>query len=91
MVKIVPITKARENLTEIVDRANRLLDEYVITVNGSPSAVIMSAAEYESWKETTEILSDSSLFRAIKEGESDFKKGKFVTFEQLKKDLKLNV
>lgn len=91
MIKTLPITKAREELTTLVNRANKLLDEYIITVNGSPAAVLMSAQEYESWKETTEILSDPELVKAIKEGEEDFKKGRFITFEQLKKELKLNV
>ncbi len=91
MIRTLPITKAREELTTLVDKANKLLDEYIITVNGSPAAVLMSVQEYESWKETTEILSDPELVKAIKEGEEDFKKGRFVTFEQLKKELKLNV
>src|SRR3990167_4160395 len=85
MIRTLPITKAREELTTLVDKARKLLDEYIITVNGSPAAVLMSAAEYESWKETIEILSDKKLMRSIKEGEEDFKKGNFVTFEQLKK------
>lgn len=91
MIKTLPISQAREELTALVDKANKRLDEYVITVNGTPAAVLMSAAEYESWKETIEILSDPALMKAIKEGEEDFKKGNFVTFEQLKKELKLNV
>lgn len=91
MIKTLPITKAREDLTILVDRASKLLDEYVITVNGSPAAVLMSVAEYESWKETNEILSDPTLVKAIKEGEEDIKKGRYITLEQLKKDLKLNV
>ncbi|MCX6705067.1 MAG: type II toxin-antitoxin system Phd/YefM family antitoxin [Candidatus Woesebacteria bacterium] len=91
MTKTLSITKAREDLTTLVDRASRLLDEYVITVNGSPAAVIMSVAEYESWKETNEIMSNSGLVKAIKKGEDDFKNGRYITFEQLKKELKLNV
>lgn len=91
MTHTLPITKARENLTSLVDNAKKRLDEYIITVNGSPAAVLISAAEYESWKETNEIMSDPKLMKAIKEGEDDIKKGKFVTFEQLKKELKLNV
>ncbi len=91
MIKTLPISQAREELTTLVDKANKRLDEYVITVNGTPAAVLMSVAEYESWKETIEILSDPALMKAIKEGEQDFKKGNFVTFEQLKKELKLNV
>lgn len=89
MTVTLPITKAREDLANIVGRAKRLLEQYVITVNGSPAAVIMSAAEYESWKETTEILSDPGLVRAIKKGEEDIAEGNLVTFEQLKNDLHL--
>lgn len=91
MTKTLPITEARANLTTLVDRVKRLLDEYIITVNGKPAAVIMSAAEYESWKETNEILADPGLMKAIKNGEEDMKKGRYITFEQLKKELKLNV
>ena len=91
MIRTLPITKAREELTTLVDKARKLLDEYIITVNGSPAAVLMSAAEYESWKETLDILSDRKLLKAIQKGEEDFKKGKFITFEQLKKELNLRV
>lgn len=91
MTKTLPVTEARKNLTTLVDRAKRLLDEYIITVNGKPAAVLMSAAEFESWRETNEILADKKLMKAIKEGEDDIKKGHYITFEQLKKELKLNV
>ena len=91
MSKTLPITKVRENLTKIVDRANRLLEECVVTVNGEPAAVILSHSEYESWKETVEILSDPQLMKAIKEGEEDIKKGNYITFDNLKKELKLHV
>ncbi len=91
MTKILPITKAREDLTNIVDRANRLLEEYVITVNGSPAAVIMSAQEFESWKETNEILADKDLVQAIRQGEKDLEEGRGLDWEKVKKDLGINV
>ena len=91
MVKTLSISKARGDLPNLVDKAKRLLHEYVITVNGSPAAVLISAAEYESWIETNEIMSDPSLMKAIQEGERDIKNGNYVTFEQLKKELNLNV
>lgn len=89
MIKTLPITKAREQLPRLVDKANKRLDEYIITVNGYPAAVLISAEEYESWKETNEILSDPELVKAIKEGEEDIKNGRFVTLKELKKELKL--
>lgn len=90
MTKTLPISEARENLPTIVNRANKLLDEYIITVNGKPAAVIMSAQEYESWKETNEILADSKLMKSIRQGEKDIKEGRYITFEQLKKELRLD-
>ena len=40
MIKTLSITKAREDLTSLVDNAKNKLDEYIIIVNGSPAAVI---------------------------------------------------
>lgn len=91
MIKTLPITKAREELTSLVENARKKLAEYVITVNGVPAAVIISAVEYESWKETSEILADKSLMKAIKEGEKELDEGKGLDWEEVKKKLKLNV
>lgn len=89
MTHTLPISKAREELTTLVNNAKNKLDEYIITVNGTPAAVLISAAEYESLKETDEIMSDPELMKAIKEGEEDIKNGNYVTLEELKKELNL--
>lgn len=91
MTKTLPITEARQNLASLVDKADKRLDQYIITVNGRPAAVLMSANEFESWQETSEILSDKKLMKDLKEAEKDFQKGEYITLEQLKKDLKLDV
>ena len=52
MIQTLPITEARKDLTSLVNDAKNKLDEYVITVNGSPAAVLISAAEYDSCKQT---------------------------------------
>lgn len=89
MIKTLSITKAREKLTTLVKKAQKQLDEYIITVNGSPAAVLMSAAEYESWKETMEIMSNPGLMKAIKQGEKEIAEGKGIPWEKVKKELKL--
>jgi len=89
MTKTLPITKAREDLTTLVENANKRLDEYVITVNGMPAAVLISAAEYESWKETNDIMSDSKLLKAIRQGEKEIQEGKGIPWGDVKKELKL--
>lgn len=90
MTHTLPITKAREELTSLVENANKKLEEYIITVNGSPAAVLISAAEYESWKETNDILSDPALVKAIKHGEKEIDEGKGIPWEEVKKELDLD-
>ena len=91
MTKTLPITRAREDLTSLVENVSRKLDEYIITVNGSPAAVLISAAEYESWKETNEILSNPTLIKGIRQGEKEVSKGKVQDWEDVKKELGWNV
>lgn len=91
MIQTLPITKARALLTNLVYNANKKLDEYIITVKGTPQAVLISSAEYESWQETNEIMADKKLMKAIRQSEEDIKKGRYITLDQLKKELKLNV
>ncbi len=87
MTKTLPITEARANLTTLVSRANKNLDEYIVTVNGKPAAVIMSAREYEGWKETNEILVDKELMKAIRQGEKEIDEDKGKDWEEVKKEL----
>lgn len=91
MIKTLPVTKAREELTSLVENAAKRLDEYVITVNGVPKAVLMSSDEFDSWQETMDILSDPKALREIKESEKQIARGEYVTLEQLKKELDLDV
>lgn len=91
MTKTLPISEVRQNLASLVDKAQKRLDEYVITVNGKPAAVLMSAREYESWKETEEILADKVAMKEIKEAEEDIKKGRVYDWEEIKRELRLDV
>lgn len=87
MTKTLPITEARANLTTLVNRVNKNLDEYILTVNGRPAAVIMSARQYEGWLETNEILADKALMRTIKQSEKELAEGQGKDWEDVKKEL----
>lgn len=87
MTKTLPITEFRNNLPSLVENARRKLDEYIITVNGKPSAILVSLEEYESLQETLEIMSDKKLMRDIKEAEEDIKAGRVYDWEEVKKEL----
>ena len=73
--KIVPVTALRPRLLRCVGLANRIGQEYVITKNGKPSAVIVGFDEWQSWKETQEILSEPAILRRIRKGKRYFARG----------------
>lgn len=87
MTRTLPITEARSNLPTLVDNAKNKLDEYVITVKGKPAAILLSIEEYESLRETLEIMSDPETMKDIKEAEEDIKAGRVHDWEDVKKEL----
>ncbi|MGH7204529.1 MAG: type II toxin-antitoxin system Phd/YefM family antitoxin [Candidatus Levyibacteriota bacterium] len=88
MTYTLPITKA------MLEKAKKKPGGIIITVDGKPSAVLMSMEEYreyESLKETEEILADKKLVKDIREAEEDIKAGHVYDWEDVKKELKWNV
>ena len=91
MTTTLSITKARENFPTLVNNAQKKLHDYVITVNGSPAAILLSVDEYESLQETLDILSDKKLMKEIKEGEKEIEQGNYTSLEEFEKELGLDV
>lgn len=79
------MVKAR--LSELVDRVEQEDDRIVVTRNGRPAAVLVSADDLESLEETLAVLSDPRLMRKIREGERAAERGEVVSLEQLKRRL----
>lgn len=90
MITTLPITKAREQFPTLVDNAQKKLHEYIITVNGTPSAILMSVDEYESLMETLDILSEKNALKEIKEAEKEIEEGKGIPWEEFEKELGLD-
>ena len=59
----------------------------MITRSGRPSAVLLSIDEYEGLLETLEILADSELSTAVKQGLEDIESGDVLTDEEVWSDL----
>ena len=81
MDKIISLKEARSRFSKIVDKVDRLSDRYVVTKNGSPKAVVMSADEFESWTETLELLANPKAVKALERGMKEAKAGKFRSFK----------
>ena len=67
-MKTLSLSAAKTRLSSLVEDVERRDEEIVITKNGRPAAVLVSADEYESWKETQAIRSDKGLMRDVKIG-----------------------
>lgn len=75
-MRTLPLSEVKAKLSGLVEAVERRDEEVMITRNGRPAAVIVSADEYESWKETREIMADKELMREIRAGLRAAKRGK---------------
>jgi antitoxin YefM len=83
-MKTLSLSEAKMKLSELIDRVHSTDEEIVITKNGRPAAVLISPDEFEGWKETIAIKSDSDLMKEIKKGIQALKKdSKLYTLEEL--------
>ncbi len=87
MAKTVPFTEARSRLSELVDEVEARHEHLVITRNGRPAAVVLSADEYEALEETLEILEDPETLGALGESEKDVRSGRVFSLSEVKRDL----
>jgi antitoxin YefM len=89
MSKTVPFTHARAHLSDLVDEVERKHEHVVITRNGRPAAVVLSADEYEELEETLEILQDEDALEALRESEEDVRAGRVFTLDVVRRELGL--
>jgi antitoxin YefM len=83
-MKVLPLSEVKMKLSQLVEEVSSLDEEITITRNGKPVAIIVSPAEFDSWKETLAIRADAELMAEIRRGLEDIKKKrKLYTLEEL--------
>ena len=72
-------------ISGLVEQVRALEEQVVITRNGRPAAVLVSAEEFERWKETIEVRGDAALMKEIRAGLRALKsrKARLYTLEEL--------
>ena len=88
MAKVVPFTEARSHLTELLDELEDHHEHVLITRNGRPSAVLLSAEEFAALEETLEILQDDELMEALQRSARDVEEGDLVSLKELRRGRK---
>jgi len=83
MARVLPLSEAKARLSQLVADLEVNEEELIITRNGRPAAVLISADEFASWQETREIQRNATLMREIKRGLRQLEKGQRFTFEEV--------
>ncbi len=82
--KILSISDARKDIFNLADQASKPGNHIILTENGRPKVVMMSAEEFESWKETLEVQALCPDLRDdIAAGRKAYKWGNYVTLEDV--------
>jgi prevent-host-death family protein len=86
-MKTLSLSEAKMKLSALIESINATEEEIIITKNGSPAAVLISADDYESWQETMAIRADKEFTTEIQSSLAAFKKKKvkLYTLEELLK------
>lgn len=79
----VPITRAKNELLELIRRVETEDDTVAITKKGVPTVVMMSMDKFEGLLETVDILSDDKTMRSLKKAIQEAREGKWVTFDEV--------
>ena len=84
-MKTLPLSEAKSQLSGLIEQVRLLEEQVVITRNGRPAAVLVSAEEFERWKETVEVRGDAALMKEIRAGLRALKrrKARLYTLEEL--------
>jgi len=84
-MKTLSLSEAKMKLSGLIEKVSDTDEEIIITKNGRPAAVLVSPDEFESWKETIAVRSDTGLMQEIRKGLKALrsKKAKLYTLEEL--------
>lgn len=77
-------TQARADLYNLVKKACSNEEEFIIQGKSGQAAILMGLDEWESWKETAEIMMIPGAYESIMEGVRQMESGDFVPLSEIK-------
>lgn len=81
--KYVPITKAKNDLLELIRQVENEDSTVAITKNGLPAAVLLSMERFEGLLETLDILSDEQTMKSLRRSMRQARAGKWLRYEEV--------
>ena len=84
--EILPVTKVKRNLLDIIKRREEEETIITLTRNGEPVGVMMPLSRYEAFLETIDILSDKQVLKSLEKSKTDFNSKRFFSHEEVWED-----
>lgn len=81
--KFIPITKAKNDLLEIIRQVEKEESTVAVTKNGVPTAVILSMERFAGLLETLDILTDEETMKSLRKAIRQARQGKWVSEEEV--------
>ena len=81
--QILPITKAKRDLLDIVKHMEEEEETIAITKNGVPVGVMMCLSRYEALLELIEILGGKEILRSLEKSRKDFESGRVFDHDEV--------
>ena len=79
----IPITKAKNELLNIIRKLEDSDDVIAITKNGVPGAVLISMNKFKGLLETLDILSDEKAMKSIRKSIKEAQQGKWLDHNEV--------
>lgn len=89
MIKEIPITEARDEITSLPERLMKEAGAVPVTRRGKPVLAILSWEFYESLMETLEVMGDPEMTQALRQGIKEAAASKGIPWGKAKKSLRL--
>jgi antitoxin YefM len=88
MSETMPLAAVKARFSELVDRVERQQDRVIVTRNGKPAAVLISADDLESLEETLAVMSDRSVATQLRDSQKAVAAGEpGVSLDELRASL----
>ena len=79
----IPVTKAKNELLNLIRKLEDSDDIIAITKNGVPEAVLISMSKFRSLLETLDVLADERAMKSIRQSIQEANDGKWISFDEV--------
>lgn len=86
--RTIPLSDQEPRLSDLADRANELLERFILTREGEARSVLLAAQDFDGLLETLDILSDSELVQRLVTAEAELAHGGGHSLDEVREGIR---